>query len=141
MNLLPQTAPTLFVHLKNVATGERLFGTRTVTVDGVEKTEQVRIGVHVYTPGSKVFRTAMNMNATENIKAGKKDLSGAKIDEQQVNLLARTTFKLEGFEVPGGCNFESLKAWYDDEGNIAYREQVAEEQADLGKSCIASKQS
>lgn len=131
---LPKTAPTLFVHFKNAATGERLYSTRTVEVEGATKTEQVRVGVHVYTPGSKVYRTAMNLNATENIKAGKKELSGAKLDEQQVNLLARTTFKAEGFEIEGGCTFDGLKAFYDNEENVAYREQVADEQADLGKS-------
>jgi len=138
LNQLPTTAATLFVHFKNAATGERLFATRTANVDGVEKTEQVPMGVYVYTPGSKVYRTASNLNATENIKAGKKELSGAKLDEQQVNLLARTTFKLSGFELEGGTTFESLKAFYDNEAYAAYREQVADEQADLGKSLIAS---
>lgn len=135
---LPTTAPTLFVHFKNAATGERLFAVRTAQTESGEKTEQVPMGVHVYTPGSKIYRTASNMNATENIKAGKKELSGAKLDEQQVNLLARTTFKTSGFELEGGCTFEALKAFYDNEAYAAYREQVADEQADLGKSLIAS---
>lgn len=134
MFTLPQTAPTLFVHFKNPANGEKLYTTKTVNIDGADKTEQVKVGVHVYTPGSKQYRTAMNMNATENIKAGKKELSGAKLDEQQVNLLARTTFKIEGFEIEGGCTFEALKAFYDNEAHVSYREQVADEQADLGKS-------
>jgi hypothetical protein len=147
LNQLPTTAPTLFVHFKNAATGDRLYVMREKEIEG-GGVEVVRakddagkdkpIGVMVYTPGSKMFRTASNMNSTENIKAGKKELSGAKLDEQQVNLLARTTFKLVNFEIEGGCNFESLKAFYDDEANVAYREQVADEQADLGKSLIAS---
>lgn len=140
MTGLPKILPTLFVHLKDPASGERLFATRKVEVEGVEKNEPVRVGVWVYTPGSKIFRTASNMNATENIKAGKKELSGAKLDEQQVALLARTTFKLEGFEIEGSTtpSVEALKKWYDNEENVAYREQIADEQADLGKSSSTS---
>lgn len=136
LNNLPTTAPTLFVHFKNAATGERLYSTRTIPGDGdnESKVEQVRIGVHVYTPGSKIYRNAQNMNITANIKAGKKELSGAKLDEQQTDLLARTTFKIEGFELDGGVTVDTLRAFYDNEIYAAYREQVAEEQADLGKS-------
>lgn len=137
LNHLPVTAPTLFVHFKRADNGEKLYVTRNKE-DG--STEQVRVGVWVYTPGSKVYRTAANMNTTSNIKAGKKELSGAKLDEQQVELLARTTFKLEGFEIDGSVTpgFEALKAFYDDERFAAYREQVADEQADLGKSLTAA---
>lgn len=141
--MLPTTAPTLFVHFKNAATGALLFAMITRTNDaGV--TEEVRakdesgkdkpIGVTVYTPGSKVYRTAMNMNATANMKGGKKELSGEKLDQQQTDLLARTTIKVHNFECATG--FDALRAWYDDEANVAYREQVADEQGDLGKSLI-----
>lgn len=137
---LPKTSPTLFVHFKNAATGERLYKMREVDGQQVRAKDdagkEIRMGVWVYTPGSKVYRTAENMNITANIKAGKKELSGAKLDEQQTDKLARTTFKTEGFEVEGGV--EGLRAFYDDEANVVYREQVAEEQADLGKSLIAA---
>lgn len=133
---LPKTAPTIFVHFKNPETGERVYSTRTTEIDGAPKTEKVRVGVWVYTPGSKIYRTADNMNTTANIRAGKKELTGAKLFEQQTDLLARTTFKLEGFDIDGSAapGFESLKAFYDAEENVAIREQVQEEQADLGKS-------
>jgi hypothetical protein len=134
LNNLPTTAPTLFVHFKNAATGERLYSQRTVETEGGSKQVDVAIGVHVYTPGSKIYRNAQNMNITANIKAGKKELSGAKLDEQQTDLLARTTFKIEGFELEGGVTVDTLRAFYDNEAYAAYREQVAEEQADLGKS-------
>jgi hypothetical protein len=132
LSQLPTTAATLFVHFKNAATGERLFANVSREIDGATKTEQVPMGVTVYTPGSKQYRTAQNMNITANIKAGKKELSGAKLDEQQTDLLARTTISTSGFEIEGGV--DGLRAFYDNEAYAAYREQVAEEQADLGKS-------
>lgn len=136
LSQLPTTAATLFVHFKNAADGERLYKMREVDGQMVRAKDDagkdIRMGVWVYTPGSKIYRTAQNMNITANIKAGKKELSGAKLDEQQTDLLARTTFKTEGFEIEGGV--DGLRAFYDDEQYAAYREQVAEEQADLGKS-------
>lgn len=136
--MLPKILPTLFIHLKHPQTGERLFFERTVDTAEGQKTESAPVGVTVYTPGSKTYRTAANLNATENIKAGKKELNGAKLDEQQVNLLARTTISAQGIPELATLNFESLKAFYDNEENVAYREQIADEQADLGKSCKTS---
>ena len=144
--LLPATAMTLFVHFKNEATGEKLYVMEMQDVEGVPTAVQkldgegkaMPIGVMVYTPGSKVYRTAANMNATDNIKAGRKELSGDKIDQQQVNLLARTTIRPVNFDLDGGNNFDAWREFYDNGENVAYREQVAEAQADLGKSLIAS---
>ena len=151
--MLPKTAATLFVHFKNAATGALLYVMKEKTVGEGEnaRTELVRktdedgkempIGATVYTPGSKSYRTASNMNATANFKGGKKEMTGEKFDQQQVDLLARTTIKFHHVDDGKGGNvnannFEAARAWYDADENVAYREQVAEEQADLGKSLI-----
>lgn len=151
---IPRTLPTLFVHLKDPTTGSFLFVMREKEIEGggvqlVPATDEngkpKRIGVWVYTPGSKVYRTAENMNATANMRDGKKGLTGEKLDQQLTDKLARTTFKLENMDgIVNGYSgtekekFDALSAFYDDEQFVAYREQIADEQADLGKSSTST---
>jgi hypothetical protein len=138
----------MFVHLKDPATGAPLFVMRKKELDGGgeqmvpvldDANKPKRIGVHVYTPGSKIYRNAKNINATANMKDGKKGLTGEKLDQQETDLLARTTFKLENMDgLVDTCTVEALRAFYDNEEFVAYREQIAEEQADLGKSSTST---
>lgn len=145
MNFLPKIAPTIFVHFKNPATDEPLYVLKERTNPDTDQVELVRaldedgkekpIGVMAYTPGSKVYRSAEQMNATENIAAGKKGLTGGKLFDQQTKLLARTVYKYVNFDVDGqGANYETNMKFFNDEENEAMRVQVQNDQADLGKS-------
>lgn len=143
---LPKIAMTMFVHFKSPVNGEPLYIMEEKEIQGVptmvrakdDEGKEMPVGVMMYTPGSKMFRTAANMNATENIRGGKKEVSGEKVDKQGVNLLARTAIKPVGFELEGGNNYDAWFSFFDADENVVYRDQVAEEQADLGKSYVAS---
>lgn len=100
-----------------------------------EKGEKKPIGVKAYTPGSKIYRNAEQINATANIKRGKKALTGEVLYANQTDLLARTVIEYVNFDYKGKpASLETNREMFEDVEWVAIREQVANDQADLGKS-------
>jgi hypothetical protein len=151
-------AAMTFVHFKNPADNTRMYVTNenkpTGCSDGPDgfardpSGNKLPIGVRVYGPGSVEYRKAEDKINDENLKLGKKGLSGARLRQNQTTLLARTTseFVNFGYSLTGRDEDEIVVtpstpfeqrlavcgALYDD-GDYAFaRDQVSEVQGDLG---------
>lgn len=140
-------AATAFYQFRDPATDQPLFamkeeedpeapGQTRIVFDRDEKGQKKPIGVRAYTPGSKIYRTAANINQTANIKLGKKALTGEKLESDQIDLLSRTVYEYVNFDYKGEtkASFETNREMFNDNEWVAIREQIANDQADLGKS-------
>lgn len=135
MNIKAMTkvVPTLFIQFRDPATDALMFK------DG---DNEKPVGVDVYGPGSTQYRNAQAAIATANIKRGKKGLTGTTIQDNETELLARTTRRFVNFEYVVADkdgndttlpeSLETYKKFYDDVELAHLREQVVEKQGDLG---------
>lgn len=139
-------AAVMFIQFRDPETDRPLFvmkeeedpdapGQMRLVFDLDEKGQKKPIGVRAYSPGSKIYRNATAVNATANIKLGKKGLNGQALFDNQTDLLARTVFEYVNFDYNGEkASLETNRAMFADEAWEAVREQVSNDQADLGKS-------
>lgn len=148
---LALVAATCFVHFKNPADGSHLYLLNEDKPEGAtdgsdgyardSRGEKYPIGVVIHGPGSIVHRKAEDFNANANIKAGRKHITGATLRADATRLLARCTemfvnFEYNGQDVTEKTTMEEREriasAFYEDTEYVAFREQVLEEQVDLG---------
>lgn len=139
-------AAVMFIQFRDPATDQLMWvmkeeedpdapGQIRLVYDLDEQGKKKPIGVRAYSPGSKIYRNAAAINATANIARGKKGLNGAVLFENQTDLLARTVFEYVNFDYNGEkASLETNRAMFADEAWEAVREQVSNDQADLGKS-------
>lgn len=123
-----------FIHFRDPATDAPMFktddnGEFVKDADG----NKLPIGVKVYGPGSTQYRNAQAAIQTENIKAGKKGLTGNRIQRNETELLARTTVEYVNFDYEGAsASYETNLKFYEDVEVAHLRDQVSEKQADYG---------
>lgn len=134
----------IFVHLRNPETDAKLYAPK-LQADGQtpETDEQGNIvfdrskpvGVRMYSPGSLQYRNAQSSITTENIKRGKKGLTGEVLRENAAELLALTTAEFVNMDYNGASSgVETFRDFYNDVEMIAYKEQIEEAQGDVGNS-------
>lgn len=133
---------TLFIQFRNPATDAKLYAP---VMEGDEPKRDEHgnvvfdmskpVGVRVYTPGSLQYRNAESAITTENIKRGKKALTGDTLQGNAVELLANTTIEFINMNYHGeSSGVETFRKFYGDVGMVAYREQVQEKQGDVGNA-------
>ena len=125
----------IFVHLRNPETDAKLY-----LNDEQGKPDLTKpVGVRMYSPGSIQYRNAQSAITTENIKRGKKHLTGETLRENAVELLALTTAEFVNMDYNGETSgIETFRAFYSDVEMVAYKEQIEEAQGDVGNSYKSS---
>jgi hypothetical protein len=137
--------PTKFVHFVNPATGELVYEPQPdVFPEGHERAGQANpnagepnldkpVGVRVYGPGSKEYRHAQTTLTNEAIERKRKKVTAELIEQNAVELLARTTYEFVNFDYEGdGATPENNRKFYRDPEYVHFREQVQAEMGDHG---------
>jgi len=121
----------IFVHLRNPDTDAKLY----LTDDEGKPDLSKPVGVNMYSPGSIQYRNAQSAITTENIKRGKKGLTGETLRENAVELLAQTTAEFVNMDYNGSTSgVDTFREFYSDVEMVAYKEQIEEAQGDVGNS-------
>lgn len=121
----------IFVHLRNPETDAKLY-----IADEEGKPDLSKpVGVNMYSPGSIQYRNAQSAITTENIKRGKKGLTGETLRENAAELLAQTTAEFVNMDYNGQTSgVDTFREFYNDVEMVAYKEQIEEAQGDVGNS-------
>ena len=121
----------IFVHLRNPETDAKLY----ITDEEGKPDLSKPVGVNMYSPGSIQYRNAQSAITTENIKRGKKGLTGETLRENAAELLAQTTAEFVNMDYNGQTSgVDTFREFYNDVEMVAYKEQIEEAQGDVGNS-------